>query len=570
MGPGQINGQAVRNQLEQVLSSAGFARNARLSGFLRFLVERHLEGRDAELKESLIAIQVFDRRPDYDPKQDAIVRTEAVRLRARLRSYYAGEGSRAPVIIELPKGGYVPAFREGEPAGEMNARQRSRLRTRLWMIVALAGFVVAIAAVGWWRLHYGNAPVPIAVLPLVNLSQNPAEDYFADGLSGEIIRNLSIIDGMAVRSQTSSFTFKGKPRNLREIGKQLAADYVLEGSVLRSGQQLRINVQLVRVRDDFALWSGRYDEELTDIFKIQDEVSRGVVNSLRLKLGRGRRRYETSVQAYDLYLRARALQQRAYPLGYSQSIGPLEDAIVKDPSFAPAYAGLAAAIVVRSSAETLFRDDDELARMRVTAEKAIQLDPLLPEAHDALGMSYARDGQWEQSEKSFRHAIGLDPSSSTAHDHFAFNLLLPLGRVEEAVRELRIAAKADPLSSEVRNQLAFTLISAGKFDEAASQCEKVSAEHPFRNQCLGRALMGRGRVGEAIPFLATSEVNNWGFLAYAYARMGRRVEAQKLMAEAPMRYPDRRGPFQFALAFAGLGDKTERSNSWHSWQALAR
>ena len=110
MGPGQINGQAVRNQLEQVLSSAGFARNARLSGFLRFLVERHLEGRDDELKESLIAIQVFDRRPDYDPKQDAIVRTEAVRLRARLRRYYAGEGSRAPVIIELPKGGYIRRF----------------------------------------------------------------------------------------------------------------------------------------------------------------------------------------------------------------------------------------------------------------------------------------------------------------------------------------------------------------------------------------------------------------------------------------------------------------------------
>ena len=554
MGPGQIDGQAVRNHLEQVLSSAGFARNARLSGFLRFLVERHLEGRDAELKESLIAIQVFDRRPDYDPKQDAIVRTEAVRLRARLRRYYAGEGSRAPVIIELPKGGYVPAFREGEPAGEMNARQRSRLRTRLWRIVALAGFVVAIAAVGWWRLHYRNAPVPIAVLPLVNLSQNPAEDYFADGLSGEIIRNLSIIDGMAVRSQTSSFAFKGKPRNLREIGKQLAADYVLEGSVLRSGQRLRINAQLVRVRDDFALWAGRYDEELSDIFKIQDEVSRGVVNSLRLKLGRGRRRYETSVQAYDLYLRARALQQRGVG-GYSQSIGPLEDAIVKDPSFAPAYAGLAAAIVARSSAETLFGQDDELARMRVTAEKAIQLDPLLPEAHDALGMSYARDGQWEQSEKSFRHAIGLDPSSSTAHDHFAFNLLLPLGRVEEAVREARVAAKADPLSSEVRNQLAFTLISAGKFDEAASQCEKVSAEYPLRNQCLGRALMGQGRVGEAIPLLARSDVHNWGFLAYAYARMGRRVEAQKLMAEAPMRYPDRGGPFQFALAFAGLGDK---------------
>src|SRR5215467_6918316 len=348
MVPGQIDGQAVRNHLEQVLSSAGFARNARLSGFLRFLVERHLEGRDAELKESLIAIQVFDRRPDYDPKQDAIVRTEAVRLRARLRRYYAGEGSRAPVIIELPKGGYVPAFREGEPAGEMNARQRSRLRTRLWMIVALAGFVVAIAAVGWWRLHDGNAPVEIAVLPLVNLSQNPAEDYFADGLSGEIIRNLSIIDGMAVRSQTSSFTFKGKPRNLREIGKQLAADYILEGSVLRAGQQLRINAQLVRGSDDVPIWSARYDRKFADIFGIQDEISRGIVNSLRLKLGRGRRQYETSVEAYDLYLRGRAFEVRPALGGMSQAVPSFEETIADDPSFAPAYAGLAVAYAALS------------------------------------------------------------------------------------------------------------------------------------------------------------------------------------------------------------------------------
>src|SRR6516225_2058907 len=142
MGPGQINGQAVRNQLKQVLSSAGFARNARLSGFLRFLVERHLEGRDAELKESLIAIQVFDRKPDYDPKQDAIVRTEAVRLRARLDKYYAGEGRRDPLIIELPKGGYTPLFRHPEITGT----GRSRLA------IVLAGVAVSMvpAIIGWW------------------------------------------------------------------------------------------------------------------------------------------------------------------------------------------------------------------------------------------------------------------------------------------------------------------------------------------------------------------------------------------------------------------------------------
>src|SRR5262249_49474469 len=149
------------------------------------------------------------------------------------------------------------------------------------------------------------APIPIAVLPLINLNQDPANDYFADGLTGEIIRNLSIIDGLAVRSQTSSFAFKAKPQSARDAGRQLGADYLVEGSVLRSGPQLRINAQLVRVRDDFPLWSAKYDRESTDIFAIQDEISRGIVNSLRLKLGRGRRRYETSAEAYDLYLRAR-------------------------------------------------------------------------------------------------------------------------------------------------------------------------------------------------------------------------------------------------------------------------
>src|SRR5207244_11414126 len=132
-------------------------------------------------------------------------------------------------------------------------------------------------------------------------------DYLAHGLTGQIIRNLSIIDGLADRSQTSSYACKGKPKNIREAGKQLEADYIVEGSVQRAGQQLRITVQLIRVSDDFPLWSGRYDRELTDVFAIEDEISRGIVNSLRLKLGGGRRRYETSAEAYDLYLQERAL-----------------------------------------------------------------------------------------------------------------------------------------------------------------------------------------------------------------------------------------------------------------------
>ena len=193
---------------------------------------------------------------------------------------------------------------------------------------------------------------------------------------------------------------------------------------------------------------------MTDVFAIQDEISRGIVNSLRLKLGRGRRRYETSVEAYDLYLRARALEILGGESDNPPSIGLFEEAVAKDPSFAPAYAGLAAAYAYTSATfPNLDHRDDQLAKMRAAAEKAIQLDPLLAEGHAALGMAWARDGQWEQSEKSFRRAIELDPSRSKSYADFATYLLLVLGRTEEALHQLRVAERTDPLSSEIQRFL---------------------------------------------------------------------------------------------------------------------
>jgi TolB-like protein len=525
--------QAIRRQLERALASASFARSERLSQFLRFVVERQLEGRDGELKESVIAMEVFGNH-DYDPKQDSTVRTEAGRLRARLAEYYVGEGSGDPVIIELPKGGYVPLIRRLEKAPE----ERKTRPRRVWLLASLAGCAVALAAMGWWWAQHKTAPITIAVVPLANLGYDPTSDYFADGLTDEIIRNLSIIDGLAPRSRTSSFAFKGKPRNVHEVGKQLDADYVLEGSVLRSGHQLRINIQLIRVRDDLPLWAGKFDRELTDVFAIQEEISRGIVNTLRLKLGRGRRRYETSTEAYDLYLRARALGNSL------QSIGPLDEAIAKDPSFAPAYAALAATYAYRSGTDA--DRADLLVKMRAAAEKAIQLDPLLAEAHDALAIAYARDGQWERSEKSFRRAIELDPSRSESYDDLATYLLLPLGRIGEAVSQMHIAEKADPLSPAVHMVTAYVLLSAGRYDEAFGHCEKLPADSPDKTECMGRALLGQGRTGEAIQVLATAP--NPRYLGYAYGRAGRREEAEKLAATSP-------GALAQALIFAGLGDK---------------
>jgi len=555
MDPIELQAEDVRRQLDRVLASTGFGRNDRLSRFLRFVVECHLEGRDDELKESLIAVEVFRRKPDYDPKQDSIVRSEAARLRSRLMEYYAGQGSGDPVIIELPKGGYTPRYR---PVATRAPARRSPLR-RFWPWPVAVALAAVLTVTGWWWLHPKPSPISIAVLPLENLSHDPANDYFSDGLTDEIIRNLGLIDGLAVRSRTSSFVFKGRPRNARDVGKELETDYILEGSVLRDGQQLRVNAQLVRVRDDFTLWSSKFDRELNDVFAIQDDISRGIVNNLRLKIGHGRRRYETSVEAYDLYLRARALPYEKGPLGQLQSIGLFEQVIAKDPTFAPAHAGLGAALAVRSAVFSHDHPRDELTRMRAVAEKANELDPLLAEAHDALGMVQARDGQWELAEKSFRHAIELDPNRALTYNHFAVWLLWPLGRVNEAINQLRVAEQTDPLAPVVRQNLALVLLSAGRYDEAAAQCQRLPEDNETKIRHLARARLGQGRIDEAIQLLGTvrsgspgdrnhHEINE-GFLGYAYVRSGRREEAEHLVVA----YAGQ--PQILVLIYAGMGDK---------------
>jgi TolB-like protein/Flp pilus assembly protein TadD len=543
--------QAVRRQVERILGSPGFARNDRLSGFLRFVVEGHLDGKDHELKESVIAVEVFGRSPDFDSRLDPVVRTEAVRLRARLSGYYAREGQADALVIELPKGGYVPRFREiagTQPSSAPSFRVTPQLRVAL----GLAGLVFALAVAGWWVQHRGT-PISIAVLPLENTNHDSGNEYLADGLTDELIRNLSIIDGLTVRSRTSSFVLKGQPRNIRDAGRHLHADYILEGSVLRAGQQLRIDVQLVRVHDDFPLWSGRFDRELTDVFAIQDEIALGIVNNLRLKLGGGRRRYETSLEAYDLYLRARAMPNQRSREWAREAAGIYQQVIAKDARFAPAYAGLAAAYAA-SSAQG-FREDhtDELAEMRAAAENAIRLDPLLAEAHDALGMVYMRDGKWAESEASFRRAIELDRSNSGAYNDFSTFLLLPLGRIDEAVHQLRMAAKADPLSPFVQQRLAEMLIFAGRYEEAAAHCAGAP-------ECLARTQLGQGGIDQAIQILSRlnktareskelSELVRPRYLGYAYGRAGRRADAEKLAVEvAP-------NAFSQALIYAGLGDK---------------
>ena len=547
-------GIGARDQLERILQSPGFARNERLSRFLRTVIDRHLEGRDDELKESLIAVEVFGRPPDYDPKRDPVVRAEASRLRARLAEYYQTEGKHDPLIIEIPKGGYTPRFQyvsATETVASPVIPDAGKLRRkRLGLTVGLvSAAVLLIASTAWWWFGHKSAPIPIVVLPLENLSRDPASDYFADGLTDELIRNLAMIEGLSPRSRTSSFGFKNKPRDVREIGKQLGVEYIVEGSVLRAGQQLRINVQLVRTSDDFAVWSGKYDQEVTDVLAVQDEISRSIVNTSRLKLGRGRRRYETSTEAYDLYLRDRSSLRLIgqLPPGERRRIPvPFQDAIAKDPSFAPAYAGLAEAYAYRASIGDA--EPDDLVKMRSAAERAIQLDPLLEEAHDAMGVVYARDGRWSQSEGSFRRAIELNPNSELTRLNYVIFLLWPLGRINEALQQVQSAERADPLSERLHLVYGELLIAAGRYEEAAGHCQRSSDVA----ECQGRVLLAKGRIDDAIQILKSAP--NTRYLGYAYGRAGRRQDVEKLAAVS-------RGALQQVLIYAGLRDRDGTFNA---------
>jgi serine/threonine-protein kinase len=454
--------------------------------------------------------------------------------------------------------------RTGDAAAAVTRANGSFIGRRAWLWALAAAVIVLLTAGGFWLSRQSPITVApsetpvIAVLPFKNLGAEKESDYFADGLTDELIRNLSIIEGLEVRSRTSSFAFKDKPYNLREVGEKLKVNYVLDGSVLRAGGNLRINAQFIRVSDDKPLWTGKFDSEPKDVFKIQDEISLGITNQLRVNLGRGRRRYETSVEAYDLYLRAGSesnLPNRAGPR-MDKQISLYEEVIAKDQSFAPAYAKIALLYAERSIQFPLEDTGEAIAKLRVTADKAIKMDPLLEEAHIALGVMHARDGRWEAAENSFREAIRLNPNRSDTYISYSDWILDPTGRTLDAIDQLRRAETLDPLSDSVKHNLAETLMAVGRFDEAAVYIRGEPGDskiNPGLSIRSARLQLGRGRIDEAIKLLEnfSNLANNplvRGWLGNAYVRSGRREEAEKMAAASQF-------PNEQALIYAGLGDK---------------
>jgi len=273
--PEPVPSAAVLEQLARILSSSGFASSTRLCRFLTHIVKRTLDGDLDSLKEFSIAMEVFDRTTDYDPNVDAIVRVEARRLRAKLKDYY--ENANDPVLIGLRPGSYVPTFRWLGTEAEPEQRQDMQPGRRS----------------------------SIAVLPFVNMSPEPEQEYFCDGISEEIINSLTHVPRLDVIARTSAFQFKGVPIDIRDVGQRLGADLVIEGSVRKAGEQLRITAQAIETASGHHLWSETFRRELKDVFAIQEEIACVVADLLRVHAPESRAS-NRNLDAYSLHLRSRS------------------------------------------------------------------------------------------------------------------------------------------------------------------------------------------------------------------------------------------------------------------------
>jgi adenylate cyclase len=318
----------------------------------------------------------------------------------------------------------------------------------------------------------------LAVLPLANMSADPNDEYFADGMTEELISAVSGISGLNVISRTSVMGYKGKERKIAEVGDELNVGTVLEGSVRRSGNRLRVTAQLIDVEEDRHLWSEKYDRELDDIFKIQDDIAGKIAQALRVRLvsfQEGKKRTE-NIEAYTLYLKGRFLWNKRSKEGVLAAMKLFEEAIRIDPKYARAYSGLADAYFIASDFDFMDREDG-LAKAKEMVVKALELDDTLAEAHASLGINLIHDLRYDEAQRELRRAIQLDPGYATAH-HWYSLCLMDLGGLTEAIDEIEKAHESDPLSPVIEGARAEEIAHSGRLDEAIRIIDRLIEREP--------------------------------------------------------------------------------------------
>jgi len=410
----------------------------------------------------------------------------------------------------------------------------------------------------------------LAVLPLQNFSGNPEQDYLSDGMTEALIARLSAIHALRVISRTSAMQFKGTRKSVPEIGKELNVDAVIEGSVLRSGDKIRVTVQLIRADTDEHLWSGTYDRELQDVLALQSEVTQGIAGHIESAVtgveGRSPVAPRTvAPDVYEAYLKGRFALHKGSKAGLKEALSHFQAAIDADGTFAPAYAGLAA--TYSGLGLVFYGEPPSETRPKViaAARKALELDRELAEARALLANALQKDWHWTEAEAEYRRAIELSPSDAGAHSGLA-DWLLCQGRIEEALASARRAQELDPMAFDGL-QVGWILFQAHRYDQAIRELRTAlitEPEDPMSLWFLGFALTGAKQFDEAIRILEKAAAHSarssavLGVLVHAYAGAGRRREALRVLDELQRRR--KRGyvpPAAFLNAYLGLGDKEE-------------
>ncbi|HPT27666.1 MAG TPA: CDC27 family protein [Bryobacteraceae bacterium] len=526
---GAVTPEAVRLHLQKVLTSPEMATATRLQQFLTFVVEKKLGGAES-IKETELAIGVFNRRPSFDPIGDSVVRVAASNLRHRLRDYYARSGSQDALIIDVPKGSYVPVF-------QVRQTGPSPGRTRPWT-AALLVVLCLVAGGGYWAYSARQTPkaTSIAVLPFLNLSGTAEIGSLGDGLVEEVSTALAQADGLKVVSRSSAFQFRAKGFDVREAGRQLNVETVLEGSVRTTGKGVRINAQLIQVSDGFHLWSHAWEGDIGELYAMQEELAQSVASVLRYRL-RGHAAAPRNPEAYVRYLKAQSYHDQSTVADLSLSGVLLREAIATDATWAPAHAALAdtyASIAYMQAQPS----PDLIARAKQAAETALRLDGRLAEAHAVLAwVKFFYDWDWAGSEKGLRQALEFNPNSSRTLDWLAQRLMSE-GRFDEALTVSGKALALDPLSYRASANVAVVLYCARRFEEAIAQSRLVLQMNPRSHKAhiiAGVSLQELGRWPEAEKALRAAlellpgDPDAESHLGAVVLARGRREEAMRIL-----------------------------------------
>jgi TolB-like protein/Tfp pilus assembly protein PilF len=444
------------------------------------------------------------------------------------------------------------------------------------------GLLLMLAAGLAWLVRARSTPTSspgariraLAVLPLENFSGNPQQDYLSDGMTEALISRLSRIRDLRVISRTSIMRFKGTRKPVPAIGKELNVDAVIEGSVMRSGDEIRISVQLIRADTDEHLWSGTYDRKLQDVLKLQNDVTYGIVRNIAVAVTGAQPSLAAAPrtvapEVYESYLKGRFAMNKNSPAGLEEAVRHFQAAIAADGTFAPAYSGLA---VAYSDLGLVFfgkPPGDSRPKVLAAARKALELDPELSEARAELADALQKDWHWAEAETEYRRAIELSPNNAAAHGGLA-QWLLCQGRTEEALASARRAQELDPQEFNGQ-QVGAILFYSHRFDESIRELHTtltIEPNDPMAAWYLGFALTGAKHYDEAITALeraaSLSDRSSavLGVLVHAYGEAGRRAEALQVLSELHRRR--KKGyvpPAAFLNAYLGLGD-TEEAFVW--------